>query len=155
MTLRERKFVEVFKGNATEAAIEAGYKTSAARVMASRLLAKPAIREAIERRMSCAAKRAGVVRSDIVGRLWELALLAPEATGGNITGQVRAADALADILGMKVQRMADLTKQFEGRSEDELEFFAQHGYWPVDAARPGVSRSEGIRTPPPDTKEIN
>ena len=155
MTLRERKFVDVFKGNATEAAIEAGYKQSAARVMGSRLLAKQAIRDAIELKMACAAKRVSIERSEILGRLWELASMPPEATGNNIGGQVRAADALADILGMKVQRTADLTKQFEGRSEDELEFFAQHGYWPVDATRPGTSRSEGIRTLPTDTKEFN
>jgi hypothetical protein len=42
-TARQRKFVTAFKGNATEAAIAAGYKPSSARILGSRLLATPSI----------------------------------------------------------------------------------------------------------------
>lgn len=69
LTMRERKFVEVFRGNATEAATEAGYKPSSARKIGSRLLAKPTIRQELNRRMAQAAKNVGVERPDMATRL--------------------------------------------------------------------------------------
>ena len=69
LTIRERKFVQMFQGNATEAAIKAGYKPTAARVIGCRLLAKPAIREAFERQMAQVAKKVGLDRSGGVTRL--------------------------------------------------------------------------------------
>ncbi len=150
---RQRRFVAAFKGNATEAAIAAGYKSSSARIIGSRLLAKAGIREEIDRQMSVAAKKVSVERIGIINRLWQLASLSPEVTSGSITGQVRASDALAEILGMKVQRTADLTKQFEGRSEDELDFYANNGYWPSQQPQSGAT--ESLRPFPTERAEVS
>jgi phage terminase small subunit len=53
---RERRFVEAYMGkaagNATEAAILAGYKRTSARQQGSRLLTKASIRNAVEQRAS-------------------------------------------------------------------------------------------------------
>lgn len=39
-------------------------------------------------------------RSDVINRLWELAKMSPRDTGGNITGQIWACEALANILSV-------------------------------------------------------
>ena len=157
LSYRELKFVEVFKGNATEAAIAAGYKPSSARIIGCRLLRKPEIRELLDRKMAQVAKQAGVERVDIVQRLWELASLSHAETGGGITGQVRAADTLAEIMGMKVQRTADLTKQFDGRSEEELEFYANNGRWPesMDGSGSDASAAQGLRALASKSPKVN
>lgn len=53
---RERRFVEAYmgrsKGNATKAAVAAGYATNSAKVTASRLLSKANVRAAIEARVT-------------------------------------------------------------------------------------------------------
>ena len=63
-TYREKQFVSCFKRNATEAAIAAGYKKSAARFIGSRLLAKPEIRAQLNLNMAEAAKKVAVERID-------------------------------------------------------------------------------------------
>lgn len=47
---RERRFVEAFKGNATEAAIAAGYTEKSAATIGYRLLRKVEIRQAVDAR---------------------------------------------------------------------------------------------------------
>ena len=83
-----------------------------------------------------------VTREDVIEQLWHLATLPASETKDNINGQVRAATALAEVLGMKLPRPAGLGREFEGRSSEEQEFFAVHGYWPeqpVGAAEPGAA----------------
>lgn len=69
----------------------------------------------------------------VINRLWELVTLRPDETRGNITGQTRAANALAEIKGMKLLRKADLEAEFRDRTPEEMTFFAINGYWPNDA----------------------
>ena len=65
-------------------------------------------------------------------------------TKNNITGQVNALKAIAEIEGYVVNRYEDLTKEFAGRTDVEKEFFASHGYWPneVEPSQPGSPGSE-------------
>lgn len=50
LTLREQAFVEAFKGNATLAALECGYRRSSAAKIGSRMMKKQAVRDAIRKR---------------------------------------------------------------------------------------------------------
>lgn len=49
LTTKQRRFVEAYAGNATEAAIAAGYSKKTARVIGMENLTKPAIAEAIRK----------------------------------------------------------------------------------------------------------
>ena len=102
-----------------------------------------------------APRKTGVTQEDVVERLWELACLPASETKDNIGGQVRAISALADVLGMKLTRTAGLAREFEGRSSEEQEFFAVHGYWPeqpVEPAQSGavVAKAAGAKTGQPN-----
>lgn len=79
-----------------------------------------------------AIKKTAIDKAFLINRLAQLASLSPEETKGNITGQVNACGELAEIIGAKVKLSADLTKQFEGRTESEIEFFTLNGYFPND-----------------------
>lgn len=50
LNTKQRKFVEAFEGNATEAAKKAGYSTKSAEVTGSRLLRNPKVYAAIKER---------------------------------------------------------------------------------------------------------
>jgi len=92
------------------------------------------------------AKRRTVTRAGIIDGLYALATTTPENTNGNISGQVKAWENLAKIHGMLIERSADVTKEFAGRSEEDLEFFAEHGFWPnrMGTGESGPDRPEGI-----------
>lgn len=64
MTPRQRAFVDAYAGNATEAAIAAGYSPKSARSHGCRLMKDPRIREAIERRDEEAAVLRAKRRAD-------------------------------------------------------------------------------------------
>lgn len=113
------------------------------RAHVSRYLEKLKIRveaKEIEATAEQIAKGATVTRSELIAHIWGLSKLDPSKTNGNITGQVKAAETLGKMLGMMVERTADVTKEFEGRSDEELAFFAQNGYWPenVDSEQSGT-----------------
>ncbi|HWZ44669.1 MAG TPA: hypothetical protein VNW97_14425 [Candidatus Saccharimonadales bacterium] len=91
-----------------------------------------------------AGRKASVTREEVLERLWQLAALPASETKDNISGQVRAASALADVLGMKLTRVASLAREFEGRSSEEQEFFAVHGYWPEQPVESAESGAAGI-----------
>ena len=81
------------------------------------------------------------VRSDTMGRdyilkrLRQIADEGPDARGG-FTSQVQALKLGAEIQGHIIERSADLTKEFDGKSEQDMEFFSKNGYWPnVDAGQ--------------------
>ena len=78
----------------------------------------------------------GITKDAIAKRLWELSQLAPDDTNGNINGQVKACDSLSELLGFKVKLSADVTKEFENRTPEELDFFAKNGYFPLDSKQP-------------------
>lgn len=91
-------------------------------------------------------RKAGVTHEEVVARLWELASLPASETKDNIGGQVRAIAALAEVLGMKLARGAGLGREFEGRSSEEQEFFAVHGYWPEQSVGPEEPGTAGVKT---------
>ena len=100
-------------------------------------------------------RKTGVTHEEVVARLWELAGLPASETKDNIGGQVRAISALADVLGMKLTRSAGLAREFEGRSSEEQEFFAVHGYWPEQSVEPAQPGAVVVKTGRAKTSQPN
>jgi hypothetical protein len=127
-------FVMAWKGSDVDAAREAGCKHPDKD--AYRLMQLPEIAKAIEKQkekmFSDAAKAKGTEASKIdvieVGLKW--ATLDPAKTNNNITGQVAALRLVAEMQGRIVRKHEDVTKQFEGKTDKEKEFFAVNGYFP-------------------------
>jgi len=78
-------------------------------------------------------------------RVRELANLPPQSTRFNISGQVSASKAVAEIEGFVVNRYEDLSKVFADRTLEEKEFFITYGYFPnaVEPKQPSPPGSEG------------
>jgi len=145
-TPQTRAFVEHMKSGKvtqTEACRLAFPKCKSPSVLASQLIRKPLIVEALagyERLRKLeneeAAKTEGqelgkqraVTKGMVRARLWELASLSPLITNGTITGQVRASMGLAEVLGMKIG--AQDPDKFEGFTEQELEQYYKDGTVP-------------------------
>lgn len=120
--------------NVSAAAREAGIN----RRYAIRLLDKPEVLAEVARRRAQKqaaldkeeAKAVVIDRNSVVISLWKLAKLSHLATNLNISGQVRALAKIADILGLKVTKTADATDIFRGKTNEELEHYAVHGFFP-------------------------
>lgn len=129
---KHRKFTEewVRTGNAKEACKLSGFsvETAADLVQHAGILKYKA--ELEKKATALAVRKLGITKADVLNRLAELANISHSETNGNITGQVKACSEIAEIIGAKVKFSADVSKQFEGRSPEEVEFFAQHGYYP-------------------------
>lgn len=120
---RQMDFVHYWKGDAVEAARAAGYGD--AKSAAFHLMQHEVICELIRKKQAALAEESGKAiarqlsfyRSDVINRLWELANMSPTQTGETITGQIRAAQALADILSVGSRLDSDnqaLVKELEG-----------------------------------------
>lgn len=153
---REMKFVQHFHGNATEAARIAGYKNP--ELAGNRLRYRPRVKAAIERIHNKALEQAGkelghklaktISKLDVVDKLMALAEIDPLLTNNNITGQVSALKAIAEIEGYIIKKSQDVTELAKGRSVEEMEFFAQKGYWPdQENAQSTESSISGAKTP--------
>src|SRR5262249_51431001 len=77
-------------------------------------------------------------RADVIDRLWQLAQLSPRETNCNITGQVKAAQALEEIFALNIDQNEMLKRQLEGKSEAELEFYVVHGFLPHQEQKPAL-----------------
>lgn len=77
LTDKEQRFVDEYliDLNATQAAIRAGYSTSAARTQSYLLLQKSKIRDAVEAKMAVRARRTGVNQDRVVRELARIAFL--------------------------------------------------------------------------------
>lgn len=134
LSRRALRFVAAHCGNATEAAAIAGYKNP--NKSARKLMAMASVRAAIEEKQQAAIGAMGrklgaaLSRTDLIQRLLRLADLPPEKTKDSIGGQVNALRVIADIQGWIGSKQEDLTKQLEGKTDEEKEFFCIHGYWP-------------------------
>jgi len=145
---RQLAFVVAHVGNDTEAARAAGYKNPER--SAPKLMAIPAIRNAIAEKQRAIIAAAGakvgrrLSRVDVVERLIELADLPPERTRYNISGQVSALKAIAEIEGYVNREQVDLAKELADRTIEEKEFFITHGYFPneVGSSQPGAPGPE-------------
>jgi hypothetical protein len=75
-------------------------------------MAIPAIRQAIQEKQNAIIEASGakigrrLTKVDVVERLFELAKLPPEQTRHNLTGQLNALKAIADIEGLWPQGAA-------------------------------------------------
>jgi hypothetical protein len=136
LTKRQMDFVSSWSGSSVAAARAARYrdpKGSACKIMKN----KP-VRDLIREKQLAMAREAGKAlarqlapsRIDIVNHLWRLARLSPEKTNNNITGQMKATDALAEIFGLKIDSRADFDREIEGRTQADIDFFVAHGYFP-------------------------
>ena len=133
---RQIGFVAAWTGNATDAARAAGY--SHPKASAQQLVHNPAVQEALKEKQIAMAQESGkrlgrqisICRADIINHLWDLACKSASETGNNIYGQIRATSELADIMGMKIKSTPDLEKELAGKTEDEITFFVEHGYFP-------------------------
>lgn len=148
LTPMQNRFVENFDGNATEAARLAGYKNP--NMLGPRLMQNKMVAAAIQAKMAirleaqakeegkAIGKKAAVTKAAVMDRLGDLMNLAPGDTNNNISGQVRAANVLAEILGMKVGPQNP--DKFEGFTDSELERYAKDGTVPERfASRFGIT----------------
>ena len=71
-----------------------------------------------------------VSRAQVINRLWEFAQLPPGKTNNTIYGQIKAAEVLASIFDIRINRSADAQRLVEGKTSEEIDFFVQHGYFP-------------------------
>src|SRR5262249_10512485 len=91
-------------------------------------------------------KQLSFYRTDVINRLWELAQLPPSKTGETITGQIRAAEALAEIMAVEKHVDADnlaLVKQLT----------AQKTQASTVPANPAVTDAVPERPAPPSNAE--
>lgn len=132
-----------------QAAIACGWSEGGSHKALNRPRVRKAIEAALAKKTAAvqthSIKKAIVTRSIIEERALELALLSPADTKDTITGQVNALRLLSELGGHIVQQTKDLTEEFKGKSEADMEFFATHGYWPgtVDAGKPGTFETAG------------
>jgi hypothetical protein len=129
------KFVAGWAGSAVGAARAAGYKNPEA--SSKKLMQNPVVRKLIRTRQESMAKESGKLlgrqitfcRTDVINRLWELAQLSPQKTSNAIGGQIKAAEVLAQIFDIKINRSADLDRLLQGKTEEEVNFYVIHGYF--------------------------
>jgi phage terminase small subunit len=158
VTAKMLKFVSCYEGNATAAARAAGYRNPAA--SSQELMKKPAIIKLIQTKQESMAKESGkllgqritVCRADVINRLWDLAQLAPDDTNGNIAGQIKATEALAQIFDIKIVRTADLNKQLEGKTQEEVDHFVATGFWTKPEEE---NKGEGNENPEEEAPEAD
>lgn len=148
LTPKQNRFVEFYDGNATEAARLAGYKNP--NVASAKLMKNPNVKAAIDVKMAirleaqakeegrAIGKKAAVTKARVMDRLGDLMDLLPSDTNNNISGQVRAALGLAEILGMKIG--AQNPDKFADFTDAELERYAKDGTVPERfASRFGIT----------------
>jgi hypothetical protein len=135
LTPMQLKFVGAWAGDNTAAARKAGYRQP--KQAAAKLMKVPAIREAIAEKQAAAVSAAGkklgrtITKIDVVERLLRLADIPISKTRGNMSGQVSALKSIAEIQGYVLSKNLNYFAMFDGKSEEELEYFALHGYWPT------------------------
>ncbi len=140
---KKLRFVAAWTGNLLAAARAAGYKDP--RSAAYKLMKDPKVVQALQTKQESMLQESGeqmartlpLSRPDVIDRLWQLAQLAPERTNRNITGQVKAAQALEQIFALNIDRNEVLKNQLQGKSEAEIQFYVVHGFLPyTDGQKP-------------------
>ena len=145
---KKLRFVAAWTGNLIAAARAAGYKHP--KDAAYKLMKDPKVVKALQTKQESMLQESGehlartlpLSRADVIDRLWQLAQLDPERTNSNITGQVKAAQALEQIFALNLDRNQPLKRHLEGKSEAELEFYVVHGFLPYqDEPKPALVAS--------------
>lgn len=164
LTKMQLAFVGAFEGDGTEAARIAGAKNPAQ--YAHETLKNKAVLKAIEDKQSEAVKTSGkelgkrLARTDITDSILEdIAFLTQlrnrvakkkKIRTDEANMLVRATEArtkasmeLAELHGFIWNKNINIGRLYEGKTEEELDFFAINGYWPtMDAAESGALRPE-------------
>jgi hypothetical protein len=144
---QQLQVVSAWTGDLIAAAKAAGYKHP--RLAANRLMKNPVFVQNLKRKQESMAEESGktlgrqiaVSRPEIINRLWQLAQLPPAETNRTIHGQIKAAETLAYVFDIKLNRPADLDHEIQGRTSSEIDFFVEHGYFPgpsAEAAEPAA-----------------
>lgn len=152
LTPMQYKFVDNYAGNATEAAKKAGFRNP--NVAAAKLMKNPNVRAAIDVKMKVRieaearkegeeiGKARGLERAEHLEILAEIARNTKEAA----SDRIRAVMGSAELKLMRIARLADVTAEYEDKSEEEVEFFCVHGYWPKKSLDPGKSGTAGSQS---------
>lgn len=133
---KKLRFVAAWTGNLIAAARAAGYRDP--KSAAYKLMKDPGVVKALQAKQDSILQESGehlartlpLSRADVIDRLWQLAQLSPEQTNCNITGQVKAAQALEQIFALNIDRVEVLRRELQGKSEAEVEFYVVHGFLP-------------------------
>lgn len=154
LTGMRQKYVNAWSGDSRCAAREAGYKNPDK--SADQLSSDPVVLAALKRKQDAMVEESGrrlgaqinVCRADIINHLWDLARVSTKDTNGTIYGQVRATQALADIMCMKVVRTLDIPKELEGKTREDVDHFLMWGVFPEScdsqSSPEGGSENDGV-----------
>lgn len=125
---RQKKFAQLWAETgkpSAENAVAAGYAPTTCK----HLMMNPRVRaykdKLVERATEKASSEVGITRTKIMSEMWTLFTAHED---GKV--RVKAGELLGKWLGMEVTLTADLTKEFEGKSDEELDHFARYGVWP-------------------------
>jgi hypothetical protein len=137
LTAFQRKCVEKFKGNKTQAVIDAGSKSKTPDRVASKLFSLPNVQAALKKKEDAFVANLGereaegvtITRNDIINRLDALSTSAETDSA-----KVAALRELKDIFGMSSRNSShDL---FAGWTDEELETYHRTGALPARFAAP-------------------
>src|SRR5579864_7328769 len=152
---KQLRFVAAWTGNLIAAARVAGYKNP--RAAAYKLMKDPEVVKALQTKQESMLQESGehlartlpLSRADVIDRLWQLAQVPPEKTNCNITGQVKASQALEEIFALNLDRDERLRARLEGKSKADAEFYVIHGFLPhQDKQEPALMASaEALQLP--------
>ncbi|GHV43199.1 hypothetical protein FACS1894187_25560 [Synergistales bacterium] len=107
MNARQKAFVDAYEGNATQAAIKAGYSQKTARSIGQELLTNPDIADAIHEREQ--ERRTVVVASRIERQAFWTAIMRDKSA--DIRDRLRASEILGKSEGDFIERVEDITPQ--------------------------------------------
>jgi hypothetical protein len=149
---QQLQVVSEWNGDLIAAAKAAGYKHP--RLAANRLMKNQVFVQNLKRKQESMAEESGktlgrqiaVSRPEIINRLWELAQMSPSETNRTIYGQIKAAETLAYVFDIKLNRPADLDNEMRDRTSSEIDFFIEHGYFPDPLAE--EAEEVGLSTSP-------
>lgn len=159
LNLKQVKALFCWSGDLLAAARAAGYGNPKAAV--NRLMKNRVFTHNLQRKQESMAEESGrllgkqltVCRAEVINRLWELAQLPPTETNNTIGGQIKAAETLALVFDIKVNRPADLDRELQGKTSAEIDFFVEHGYFPdppdpLDSTDPQADSGSSIAAQP-------
>lgn len=142
LTAFQRQCVAKFKGNKTQAVVDAGSRSKTPDRVASKLFSKPNVAAALKKKQDAFLTHLGereargvtVTRNDIINRLDGLSIGAETDSA-----RVSALRELKDIFGMSSRNSShDL---FAGWSDEELETYHRTGVLPDRFASPDDDRA--------------
>src|SRR5258708_16397360 len=129
---RQLQVVSEWNGDLIAAAKAAGYKHP--RLAANRLMKNQVFVQNLKRKQESMAEESGktlgrqiaVSRPEIINRLWELAQMSPAETNRTIYGQIKAANTLAYVLYLKLNRPPHPHNERRGKTSAQIDVLAEH-----------------------------